>query len=50
MMFGVLGTVIGAFRSIQAKIRDSELAPRDLGLTVLGLPLMGWTGCFPVPG
>jgi hypothetical protein len=39
MMFGLLGTLIGAFRSIQAKVRDSELAPRDLGLTILGLPL-----------
>jgi hypothetical protein len=39
MMFGLLGTLIGAFRSIQAKVRDSELAPRDFALTILGLPL-----------
>jgi hypothetical protein len=39
MMFGLLGTMIGAFRAIQAKVRDSELAPRDYALTVLGLPL-----------
>jgi hypothetical protein len=39
MMFGLLGTMIGAFRGIQAKVRDSELAPRDYALTILGLPL-----------
>jgi hypothetical protein len=39
MMFGVLGTLIGAFRAIQAKVRDSELAPRDLSLTVMGIPM-----------
>jgi hypothetical protein len=39
MMFGLLGTLIGAFRSIHAKVRDSELAPRDYALTILGLPL-----------
>jgi hypothetical protein len=39
MMFGLLGTIIGAFRGIQAKVRDSELAPRDYALTILGLPL-----------
>jgi hypothetical protein len=60
MMFGLLGTLIGAFRSIQAKVRDSELAPRDLGLTILGLPLGAVAGVavglyfspssVPVPG
>jgi hypothetical protein len=39
MMFGLLGTIIGAFRGIQTKVRDSELAPRDYALTILGLPL-----------
>jgi hypothetical protein len=39
MMFGLLGTIIGAFRGIQARVRDSELAPRDYALTILGLPL-----------
>jgi len=39
MFFGLLGTIIGAFRNIQQKVRDSELAPRDYGMTMLGLPL-----------
>jgi hypothetical protein len=36
LLYGLLGTLIGAFRSIQTKIRNSELAPRDFGLTILG--------------
>ena len=39
MMFGLLGTLIGAFHSIQSKVRDGELAPRDYGMTILGLPM-----------
>lgn len=39
MLYGLLGTIIGAFRGIQQKVRDSLLAPRDFGLTLLGLPL-----------
>jgi hypothetical protein len=39
MMFGVLGTLIGAFRAIQAKVRDSELAPRDLSLAMMSIPM-----------
>jgi hypothetical protein len=38
MMFAFLGTVIGAFRSIIKKIRDSELEPRDLMRMNLGIP------------
>ncbi|MBV9967254.1 MAG: hypothetical protein JO008_16340, partial [Alphaproteobacteria bacterium] len=36
LLYGLLGTIIGAFRSIQSKIRSSELAPRDFGLTIVG--------------
>jgi hypothetical protein len=39
MMFGLLGTLIAALRSIQNKVRDSLLEPRDLVLMLLGLPL-----------
>lgn len=39
MMFGLLGTAIAAIRAIQSKVRDSELSPRDLILTVMGLPI-----------
>jgi hypothetical protein len=39
MMFALLGTLIGAFRSILAKIRDSELAPRDFVSMKLGIPM-----------
>jgi hypothetical protein len=39
MFYGFIGTVIGAFRSLQDKLRDSLLAPRDLGLTIMGMPL-----------
>jgi hypothetical protein len=39
LMFGLLGTLIGAFRRIYHKMRYLELAPRDLALTFLGLPL-----------
>src|SRR5260370_36548787 len=39
LLYGLLGTIIGAFRSLQEKVRNSELAPRDFGLTILGLPL-----------
>ena len=36
LLYGLLGTIIGAGRSIQNKIRSSELAPRDYGLTIIG--------------
>jgi len=39
MMFGLLGTLIAALRSLQNKVRDSLLEPRDLVLMLLGLPL-----------
>jgi hypothetical protein len=38
-MFALLGTLIGAFRSILAKIRDSELGPRDFVSMKLGIPM-----------
>jgi hypothetical protein len=38
-MFGLLGTLMGAFRSILNKIRDNELGPRDLVRMKLGIPL-----------
>jgi hypothetical protein len=44
ILFGLLGTVIGALRSIYNKVRDGELAPRDFGLTLLGLPLGATAG------
>ena len=60
MFYGFLGTAIGAFRSIQDKVRDSLLAPRDLGLTILGTALGAVAGivvglffgaaAVPVPG
>jgi hypothetical protein len=37
-MFALLGTLIGAFRSILNRIRASELAPRDLVRMQLGIP------------
>jgi hypothetical protein len=39
MMFGLLGTLIGAFCSIINRIRDSELAPRDFAGMKLGIPM-----------
>jgi len=39
MMFGLLGTLVATIRSIHDKIRDSLLAPRDLVLTLTGLPI-----------
>jgi hypothetical protein len=36
-MFGLLGTLAATMRSIQAKVRDSLLGPRDYALSVLGL-------------
>lgn len=39
MMFGLLGTAIAAIRAIQSKVRDYELGPRDLILTLMGLPI-----------
>jgi len=38
MMFALLGTLIGAFRAILNRVRDSELAPRDLVRMLLGIP------------
>lgn len=38
MMFALLGTIIGAFRAILNKVRDSLLAPRDFVRMMLGLP------------
>ena len=39
LFYGLLGTIVGAFRSIQDKVRNGELGPRDLGSTVTGLML-----------
>jgi hypothetical protein len=39
MMFGVLGTFMMAIRTIQWKVRESTLSPRDLWNTVLAFPL-----------
>jgi hypothetical protein len=39
MMFGVLGTLIAVVRSVQWKVRDSLLGPRDLALTLSGYPI-----------
>jgi hypothetical protein len=36
-MFGLLGTLSAIMRSVQAKVRDSLLGPRDFPLTALGL-------------
>ena len=36
-MFGLMGTVAATMRSVQAKVRDSLLGPRDFPLTALGL-------------
>jgi hypothetical protein len=36
-MFGLIGTLAAIMRSIQAKVRDSLLGPRDFPLTALGL-------------
>jgi len=38
MMFALLGTLIGAFRAILNRVRDNELAPRDLVRMLLGIP------------
>ncbi|MBV9967237.1 MAG: hypothetical protein JO008_16255 [Alphaproteobacteria bacterium] len=38
MMFALLGTLIGAFRAILNRVRDSELAPRDFVRMMLGIP------------
>lgn len=39
MMFGLLGTLVATVRSIHDKIRDCLLSPRDLVLTLTGLPI-----------
>jgi hypothetical protein len=39
LFYGLLGTIVGAFRSIQDKVRNGELGPRDLGSTVTGMLL-----------
>ena len=39
MLFGVLGTLVATIRSIHDRIRDNLLAPRDLILTLTGLPI-----------
>jgi hypothetical protein len=39
VLFGVLGTLIGALRSIQSKVQDSLLTPRDFVSTLMGLPI-----------
>jgi hypothetical protein len=39
MMFGLLGTLVAALRSVHDKIRDNLLAPRDLLLTLTSLPI-----------
>ena len=38
MMFALLGTLIGSFRAILNRVRDNELAPRDLVRMLLGIP------------
>jgi hypothetical protein len=38
MMFALLGTLIGSFRAILNRVRDSELAPRDFVRMMLGIP------------
>jgi hypothetical protein len=44
LMFGVLGTMIGAIREIRDKIRGGELAPRDAWMLVIGLPMGALAG------
>ena len=39
MMFGLLGTLIAVIRSVQRKVQTSRLAPSDLMLTLIGLPI-----------
>ena len=39
MLFGVLGTLVATIRSIHDRLRDNLLAPRDLILTLTGLPI-----------
>lgn len=39
VLFGILGAMVGAIRSIQRSIRESELAPRDVAVTVMGIPV-----------
>ena len=39
MMFAVLGTIMAIMRHVHNKVRDSELAPRDRMLMLLGLPM-----------
>lgn len=39
MMFGLLRTLVATIRSIHDKMRDSLLSPRDLVLTLTGLPI-----------
>lgn len=39
MMFGLLGTLIAVIRAIQYKIRDSLLGPRDMVVSLIGLPM-----------
>jgi hypothetical protein len=39
MMFGLLGTLVATIRSIHDKMRDNLLSPRDLILTLTGLPI-----------
>jgi hypothetical protein len=38
-MFGLLGTLVAAFRLIYDKIRDDLLSPRDLVLVLTSLPI-----------
>jgi hypothetical protein len=39
MMFGLLGTLVATIRAIHDKMRDSLLSPRDLVLSLTGLPI-----------
>lgn len=39
LIFGVLGTLVGAIRDVRNKIKDSELAPRDVWMFLIGLPM-----------
>jgi hypothetical protein len=60
LLYGLLGTLVGAFRSVQDKARNAELGPRDHGLIFAGM-LFGMvaglvvgifmsTGSVPAPG
>ena len=39
LMFGIIGTMIGGIREIRDKVRGGELAPRDVWMLFIGLPM-----------